>query len=174
MLSSWRSRQGANRPGPKGEPRSGVHIRHRTARRCSSSSPRRPKRSAHCTGHSLRVRRLMCSSSRSAYGIGLPWSVRLAAYASRAERSSARAIEELRMGRCLCAVTTVRALRTLFHKIRGLVGSARCRGWDRCRHRDGLPWVQDVSGWERSYPGPALYAGSLDRAREQVGVSRAA
>ena len=76
-----------------------------------------------------RVRRLSRSSSRNTYGIGLPWFVRLAAYASSAERSSARAAAVERLtGRCLCRLTTPRAFKTLFHKIMGSFGLSGA-GW---------------------------------------------
>jgi hypothetical protein len=80
----------------------------------------------------------MRSSSRSAYGMGRLWFVRLAVYASKAERRSARAIapaavypgEEPGVGKPrLREATTLRASRTLFHKNVDSSGRRGAAGW---------------------------------------------
>jgi hypothetical protein len=77
------------------------------------------------------VRRLSRSSSRNAYGIGRLLFVRLTAYASKAERSSLRAIdeEEDQAGRSLCAATTRRAFTTLIHRRMGSSSRSGTADW---------------------------------------------
>ena len=94
----------------------------------------------------------MRSSSRSPYGIGLRWFVRLFTYASSAQSSSARAIEEARLdGRCRCWATTARAFTTFVPQDRELDCSPRCTGLGRCRHCDDPPEVQEVAGYGHSH-----------------------
>ena len=93
------------------------------------------------------MRRFSRSSSRSTYGIGRPWFVRLEAYASKADKSSARAIdeEELAAAECLWVATTLRAWTTLFHKS---MGSSRRvgAGMSGADIATAFLLVQDVSG----------------------------
>jgi hypothetical protein len=105
------------------------------------------------------VSRVSCNSSRSVYGIGRPWFVRLTAYASRAVRSSARAIDaELLTGERRWRASSVRAFTTWFHKNKDSPGRCVAADWFGADNCAPSADVQASPVGDSPTPMPAVYA----------------